>query len=62
VWLRTTDKQTFVVIDPATLQVVAHKGKAAGSGALRYTSKGVWTSAHDLHTLSWWPKPARIGK
>jgi len=62
VWLRTTDKQTFVVIDPATLQVVAHKGKAAGSGALRYTKAGVWTTAHDAHTLSWWAKPAQLAK
>ncbi len=62
VWLRTTDDQMFAVIDPKSLSVVARVGKASGSGALRYTSKGVWTSAHDLHTLSWWPKPARIGK
>jgi DNA-binding beta-propeller fold protein YncE len=61
VWLRTTDDQMFAVIDPKTLSVVARVGKASGSGALRYTAKGVWTSAHDLHTLSWWPKPAKIG-
>jgi len=62
VWLRTTDKQTFVVIDPATLQVVARKGKAAGSGALRYTKTGVWTTAHDAHTLSWWATPAQLAQ
>lgn len=60
VWLRTTDDQTFAVIDPKTLQVVARKGKAVGSGALRYARKGVWTSAHDNHTLSWWANPARL--
>lgn len=61
VWLRTTDEQMFAVIDPKSLTVVARVGKASGSGALRYTSKGVWTSAHDLHSLSWWAKPAKIG-
>jgi virginiamycin B lyase len=55
VWLRTTDDQVFAVIDPATNSVVARMGKAAGSGALRWTPEGVWTSAHDEHTLSWWP-------
>jgi YVTN family beta-propeller protein len=62
VWLRTTDKQTMVVIDPRTLQVIARKGQAAGSGALRYTKAGVWTTAHDAHTLSWWRHPARLAK
>ena len=61
VWVRTTDAQTFVVIDPASLAVTARVGKPSGSGALRYTPAGVWTSAHDLHTLSWWPDPAAIG-
>ncbi|HEX7872445.1 MAG TPA: YncE family protein [Sphingobium sp.] len=60
VWLRTTDDQTFAVIDPTSLAILARAGKASGSGALRYTKAGVWTSAHDLHTLSWWPKPASI--
>lgn len=62
VWLRTTDDQMFAVIDPRSLAVTARVGKASGSGALRYTAKGVWTSAHDLHTLSWWADPAKIGK
>lgn len=62
VWLRTTADQTFVVIDPKSLTILARKGDAAGSGALRYTHKGLWTTAHDLHTLTWWPKPDRIGK
>lgn len=61
VWLRTTAGQTFVVIDPVTLAIRARVGKPTGSGALRYTRTGVWTSAHDVHTLSWWSKPARIG-
>lgn len=60
VWLRTTDKQTFVAIDPTSLAIKARVGKPAGSGALRYTPAGVWTSAHDAHTLSWWPDPAKI--
>lgn len=61
VWLRTTADQMFAVIDPETLTVTARVGKPSGSGALRYTPAGVWTSAHDLHTLSWWPKPGKIG-
>lgn len=62
VWLRTTEDQTFVVIDPKSMTVRARAGKAEGSGALRYTSAGLWTSAHDVHTLTWWPKPARIAE
>ena len=61
IWLRTTAGQTFVVIDPNSLAVLARVGKPSGSGALRYTPAGVWTSAHDLHTLSWWSDPAAIG-
>lgn len=57
VWLRTTDQQTMVVIDPASLKIRARMGPAVGSGALRWTKKGVWTSAHDNQTLSWWSKP-----
>jgi hypothetical protein len=49
------------VIDPHTLAIKARIGKGAGSGALRYTPAGVWTTAHDLHTLSWWQDPASIG-
>lgn len=56
VWLRTTDDQVFVIIDAKTLAIEQRMGKAAGSGALRYTRPGLWTSAHDEHTLSWWPK------
>lgn len=58
VWLRTTEDQTFAVIDPATMSVRNRVGKAEGSGALRFTPAGLWTSAHDVHTLTWWPKPA----
>jgi DNA-binding beta-propeller fold protein YncE len=56
VWLRTTDDQEFVVIDAATNAILTRVGKPVGSGALRWTPKGVWTSAHDVHTLTWWPK------
>ncbi|WP_353227637.1 YncE family protein [Novosphingobium sp.] len=61
VWLRTTDDQVFAVIDPQSLAILARLGKPAGSGALRYTAAGVWTTAHDQHTLSWWPAPDKIG-
>lgn len=54
IWLRTTDDQTVVVIDPESLKIRARLGKAAGSGAVRYTPNGVWTSAHDNETISWW--------
>lgn len=57
VWLRTTDDQTFVVIDAQTNEILAREGQPEGSGALRYTSKGIWTSAHDVHTLTWWAAP-----
>lgn len=56
VWLRTTDDQVFAVIDPKAMTVEGRFGKAAGSGALRWTKAGVWTSAHDEQTLTWWPK------
>lgn len=62
VWLRTTEDQTFVAIDPDTLSVKARVGKAEGSGALRFTSEGLWTSAHDVHTLTWWPDPERLAQ
>lgn len=55
VWLRTTDDQAMVVIDARSLAITARLGKPVGSGALRYASAGVWTSAHDVHTLTWWP-------
>ncbi|MCW4462943.1 YncE family protein [Sphingomonas sp. BT-65] len=62
VWLRTTEDQTFVAIDPKSMKVRARVGKAEGSGALRFTKAGLWTSAHDVHTLTWWPKPAKLAK
>ena len=58
VWLRTTDGQTFVAVDAATMDIDARRGEPVGSGALRYTPEGVWTSAHDKHTFSWWSAPA----
>jgi streptogramin lyase len=55
VWLRTTDDQLFATIDVKAMTVVSRLGKPAGSGALRWTKSGVWTTAHDEHTLTWWP-------
>jgi streptogramin lyase len=55
VWLRTTDDQEYAVIDAASLAILARVGKPVGSGALRWTPAGVWTSAHDVKTLTWWP-------
>ena len=62
VWLRTTAGQTFVVLDPKSLAILARIGNPVGSGALRYTPNGIWTSAHDVHTLSWWADAAAMGK
>jgi streptogramin lyase len=62
VWLRTTAGQTFAVIDPVSLAVLARIGAAEGSGALRYTPAGVWTSAHDKDTLTFWSDLASIGQ
>jgi DNA-binding beta-propeller fold protein YncE len=59
VWLRTTDDQTMVVIDPESGAIRARLGAAVGSGALRWTPAGVWTSAHDNQTLSWWSAPGQ---
>ncbi|KPP88202.1 YncE family protein [Erythrobacter sp. HL-111] len=58
VWLRTTEDQTFVVIDARTLEIIARVGRAEGSGALRHTPEGIWTSAHDVQTLTWWTPAA----
>lgn len=58
VWLRTTEDQTFAVIDAETLEVIERVGRAEGSGALRYTPEGIWTSAHDVQTLTWWTPAA----
>ena len=43
-----------MVIDAATSEILARVGRAEGSGALRYTPDGIWTSAHDVHSLTWW--------
>jgi len=56
VWLRTTEDQTFVVIDAETGEILARVGRAEGSGAIRYTPDGVWTSAHDVYSINWWTK------
>ena len=61
VWLRTTDDQTFVAIDPKSMTILMRAGKAVGSGALRYTPSGIWTTAHDVHTLSWWTEEKDSG-
>ncbi len=62
IWLRTTDDQNFVVIDPVTLEILGRYGKAVGSGALRYAETGLWTSAHDVQTLSWWRLAAKTAE
>lgn len=62
VWLRTTDDQTLVAIDPKRMTVAKRLGKPEGSGAVRYAGRGVWTSAHDVHTLTWWPNPRQLAK
>jgi len=54
VWLRTTEDQTFVVIDAETTEILARVGRPEGSGAIRYTPDGVWTSAHDVFSINWW--------
>jgi len=55
VWLRTTADQTFAMVDPHSM-AVTRLGKASGSGALRLAPGGLWTTAHDVHTLSWWSR------
>ena len=54
VWLRTTDDQTFVVIDAETTEILARVGRPEGSGAIRYSPQGIWTSAHDVESINWW--------
>lgn len=61
IWLRTTEDQLFVVIDPKTLAIKARIGKQIGSGALRYVDAGLWTTEHDIDTMTWWPHPEAIG-
>ena len=61
VWLRTTEDQMFVVIDPGTLAIRARIGKQVGSGALRFSTAGLWTTEHDIQTMTWWPHPETIG-
>ena len=59
VWLRTTADQTFAMIDPRSMEIVARLGTPSGSGALRFAGTGLWTTAHDVHTLSWWGLAAK---
>jgi streptogramin lyase len=59
VWLRTTEDQTFVVIDAQSTEILARVGRPEGSGAIRYTPAGIWTSAHDVESLNWWT-PAMV--
>ncbi|MBX7526386.1 YncE family protein [Qipengyuania vesicularis] len=54
VWLRTTEDQTFVQIDAETGEILERFGEPVGSGAIRATPYGVWTSAHDVERISWW--------
>jgi DNA-binding beta-propeller fold protein YncE len=61
VWVRTKYDQLFVVIDPKSLAITARVGAVSGSGGLRYTPGGLWSTQHDLHQLSWWPNSAAIG-
>jgi len=61
IWLRTTEDQMFVVIDPKTLAIKARIGDQIGSGALRYVDAGLWTTEHDIDTMTWWPHPEAIG-
>ena len=61
IWLRTTEDQMFVVIDPKTLAIRARIGGQIGSGALRYVDAGLWTTEHDVDTMTWWPHPETIG-
>lgn len=56
VWLRTTEDQTFVTLDAESGEILTRYGEAAGSGAIRFTEEGIWTSAHDIERMSWWSK------
>jgi virginiamycin B lyase len=58
VWAVSSEGRLLQRIDPATLKIRARMGPAVGSGALRWMPAGVWTSAHDNQTLSWWSTPA----
>ncbi|MEM6908756.1 MAG: YncE family protein [Pseudomonadota bacterium] len=54
VWLRTTEGQTFVVLNAEDGEILARVGRPEGSGAIRYTPNGIWTSAHDVESINWW--------
>lgn len=58
VWLRTTEDQIFVTLDAESGEILGRYGEAVGSGAIRFTRDGVWTSAHDIDRISWWSNSA----
>lgn len=58
VWLRTTEEQVFVTLDAENGAILERYGDPAGSGAIRFTKTGVWTSAHDIERMSWWSNSA----
>lgn len=62
VWLRTTEDQTFVVIDAQTTEILARVGRPEGSGAIRYSPDGIWTSAHDVESINWWTRAKQGGE
>lgn len=57
VWLRTTEDQTFVAIGADSGEILARIGRPEGSGAVRYTPDGIWTSAHDVLSINYWTAP-----
>ncbi|NNF94293.1 MAG: hypothetical protein HKM91_06840 [Altererythrobacter sp.] len=60
VWLRTTEDQVFVTLDAESGEILEKYGDPAGSGAIRFTTAGVWTSAHDIERMSWWSNSAAM--
>ncbi len=60
VWLRTTEDQVFVALDAESGEILEKYGDPAGSGAIRFTTAGVWTSAHDIERMSWWSNSAAM--
>ncbi len=58
VWLRTTEDQAFVKLDAHSGEVVGRFGEPVGSGAVRFTPDGIWTSAHDVDRISRWTHAA----
>ena len=50
-----------MVIDAETNEILARVGRPEESGAIRYTAKGVWTSAHDVESINWWTPASMSG-